>query len=203
MEILLCLSGAVPTSLRRKVIKKYLNEVEQVGFISKNQLEMMGGELCINATLAFASTLGKRGKLKTSGIKRFVKYDNFKNQIKIEVPLKYKQKANVILSEGIGFVCIDKKSDKKINKKLLSNFCEKYNLPAFGAIVYEKNKIIPYVYVKETGSFVRETACGSGSIAFSIFSRYKNIIQPTGKLIRVNIKNGKVLVNSEVEEVRK
>ena len=81
-------------------------------------------------------------------------------------------------------------------------FADKYGLPAFGAIVYEKNKIIPYVYVKNVNSFVKETACGSGSIAFSLFSEYKNIIQPTGEVISIRIKKDKIFVSAEVKEVK-
>lgn len=52
-----------PVWKKSQVIKKYLGEVEQVGFIENangiSSLEMMGGELCINATLALASKLGQ------------------------------------------------------------------------------------------------------------------------------------------------
>ena len=40
---------------RKKISRELLKNVEQVGFISKNKLIMMGDELCINGTLAFAS----------------------------------------------------------------------------------------------------------------------------------------------------
>ena len=59
-----------PKKLRKKISKKYLREVEQVGFVYKNKLIMSGGELCINATLALASQLLKKGVLFTSGIKK-------------------------------------------------------------------------------------------------------------------------------------
>ncbi len=132
-----------PTVKRKEIAKKYLEEVEQVGFISNNKLTMIGGELCINATLAF----------NYKGLKR----------TQIEIPLKYKKQDNIILFKGIGFICIDKKKKQKITKKFLEKLTKKYNLPAFGAIIYKKNKITPYVYVKKVNSFVKETACGSGS----------------------------------------
>jgi len=190
-------------NIKEKIAKQLLKTVEQVGFIKNNRLEMMGGELCINATLAFASQLSKKGILYTSGIKNLIKYENQANKTLIEFPLKYKQINNVILFNGIGFICIDKKDKQKISKSFLLGFSDKYGLPAFGAIVYEKNKIIPYVYVKTVNSFVKETACGSGSIAFSLFSGYKNIIQPTGKVINIRIKKDKIFVSAEVKEVLK
>ena len=52
-----------PVADRDKTSKKLLKSVEQVGFVSTEatlpKMIMMGGELCINATLAFASTLYK------------------------------------------------------------------------------------------------------------------------------------------------
>ncbi len=188
---------------KKKAVKMLLKEVEQIGFASYSQtpkLTMMGGELCINATLAFASQLGYSGKLYTSGIKNPVLYKNNKNRTTINVPLKYKIKENIILFKGIGFICLNK---KEISKSLLRKLAIKYDLLAFGAIIYNKNKITPYVYVKEVDSFVKETACGSGSIAFSIFSGFDEIIQPTGKSIKVKVKKDKCIVSAEVNEVLK
>ena len=47
---------------RKKLITQYLGKVEQVGFVEKDRLEMMGSELCVNGALAFAS------QLQTSGV---------------------------------------------------------------------------------------------------------------------------------------
>ncbi len=141
----------------------------------------MGGELCINAKLAFAST-----------------QENKKKKTTITVPLEYKKQKNIILFKGIGYII----NNKQPNKKGLKKLAKKYNLPAFGVINYKKNKIQPYVYVKKVNSFVRETACGSGSIAYSLFSGYKNIIQPTNKIINIRIKKDKILITAEVKECK-
>jgi hypothetical protein len=190
-----------PTDLREKVAMECLNEVEQVGFVSGNRMEMMGGELCVNATLAFASTLSEKGELFTGEIDNFVNYQNCGGVTKVELPLSYRILGNVVLFDGIGFVCVDKKLGKKIDRKVLADLADKYGLPAFGAIVYEGNRIVPYVYVNGVDSFVRETACGSGSIAYALFSGFSEVIQPTGKLLDINIKKDKVVVCGEVEEV--
>ena len=182
-----------------KKSRKLLKKVEQVGFISKGpRLIMMGKELCINATLAFASLLDNKGSLYTSGIKGKVLYKNKKNKTIIKIPLRYEKNKNIILFEGIGFIC----TNDKISKKLLKKLSIKYNLPAFGGITYKKNKIIPYIYVKEVDSFIKETACGSGSIAFSIFSGYNNIVQPTGKSIKVKIKKDRCIISAEVKRIK-
>jgi hypothetical protein len=164
---------------------------------------MMGGELCVNATLAFASQLFDSGELITSGVEGKIKYENRNGITKISIPLKYEKLKNVILFEGIGFICIAKNENVRIDKKFLFDFCNKYKLSAFGAIVYEGNRIDPYVYVKEVDSFVRETACGSGSIAFSLFSGYREIIQPTKKVIEVRrVSDKNIEVISKVCEIK-
>jgi histidine racemase len=194
-----------PIKDRVKLVNKLLKKVEQVGFISKNselpRMQMMGGELCINATLAFASTLKKKGILKTSGVKNPVEYINEKDQTTIKVPLEYEQKENIILFKGIGFVIFDKKEKSKITKTEIKRYSQKFKLPAFGAIIYKGNQIVPYVYVSSgVESFVKETACGSGSIAFSLFSGKNKVIQPTGKTIL--IKKGKLVeIKAKVTEI--
>ena len=184
-----------PKRLRKAITAQLLKYAEQVGFVDGSRLEMMGGELCVNATLAFASTLSKRGKLFASGINGPVNYANNKTRTTICLPLKYKRICNILLFKGIGFMI----ANKKISKIILSKLCKKYGLPAFGAINYKENNISPYVYVKETGSFVKETACGSGSIAFSIFSGKRKIIQPSGGVIYVRL-GKRVRVSAQVTE---
>jgi len=184
-----------PENKRQSVSKQLLKYTEQVGFVNGSKLEMMGGELCINATLAFASTLNKKGQLYASGINSPIDYINYANKTAINLPLKYKRAGNIILFEGIGFII----TKKKIGRKVLSKLCRKYGLPAFGVIDYNKNSIFPYVYVKKTSSFVKETACGSGSIAFSIFSGKRKIIQPTGKAIYVKLEK-EIKVSAQVSE---
>ncbi|MFC2165138.1 hypothetical protein ACFLT2_09105 [Acidobacteriota bacterium] len=178
-----------PVESRVKTAKKLLKEVEQVGFVSREaplpKLTMMGGELCLNATLAFASTLGKNGTLTTSGLHNPVLYSNKKDLTTIQIHFKIKQDKNLILMDGIGFILYDTKKKSEIKKSELSDLSKKYTLPAFGGIIYNKSKITPYVYVAGVDSFVRETACGSGSVAYSIFSGVKGVVQPTGKIISI------------------
>lgn len=178
-----------PAIKRNKVAKKLLNEVEQVGFVSTKykfpKLVMMGSELCINATLAFASTLNENGKLSLDSLKKPICYTNKKKLTTIRVPFKIKQDKNIILLNGIGFILYNKKEKVEVSKLELSNFCKKYKLPAFGGVIYDKNKIVPYIYVAHVDSFIKETACGSGSVAFSIFSGIADVVQPTSKIINI------------------
>ncbi len=185
-----------------RISRKLLKEVEQVGFVSAEEmypkLSMMGGELCINATLALASTLNKNGELVTSGLIKPIHYLNNNELTTIQVPLKLEKNGNVILLDGIGFILYDIEEKSKIKKVELLDLAKKYNFPAFGGIVYDKNKIIPYVYVEGVNSFVKETACGSGSIAFSFFSGIRDVVQPTEETISIKKKAGLFDVTAKV-----
>ena len=189
-----------PQVKRELIIKKNLGNVEQIGFVGGNSLEMMGNELCINSTLAFASILGNQGKLKTSGLSKNVAFKNTSNKTSITFNMDFIKDRNIILFEGIGFVVNNKKM--KDLKKTLMNYCNKYNLPAFGLIELNENKITPYVFVKGTESLFKETACGSGSIAASLYSGFNNIIQPTGEIIKVSNKGNKFTVQAKVVKMK-
>lgn len=192
-----------PSSERNIVIKRYLGEMEQIGFVeTKNRLSflnMMGGELCINGTIALASLCGESGILFTSGLQNFIFYKNVDSKTSIYLNLNYKKLDNVVLLEGIGYIYL--KSRIKDPKRLLAQLCIQYNLPAFGILYFQNNKIEPIVYVKQTSSLFEETACGSGSIAFSIFTKKQNIIQPTGKEIRVEKYENIFCVSAEVAKL--
>jgi histidine racemase len=168
-----------------------LKEVEQVGFASERgglpYFEMMGGELSINGTLAFASTLNLEGQLFTSGISQIVEYVNADDYTSITVPLRYALKGNMVMFEGIGFIYLDAVPSNL--SVYLRKLCVDNRLPAFGAWVFEKGVRVPYVFVLGTQSCVKESACGSGSIALSLLSGEVAIKQPTGDYIYV-FKNG-------------
>lgn len=191
-----------PPMQKDMIVRKYLGQVEQVGFIAEKKfpkLIMMGNELCINSTLALASQLSKSGLLKTSGITKPIYYENNGNNTSIELALPFEKKENIILFSGIGFLCSDKVFN--VSKEYLSNLVIQFNLPAFGVVFYQGNKITPYVYVRETDSLFKETACGSGSIACSLVTDYEEIIQPTGEIIYVKTYGNKFTVGAKVVKI--
>lgn len=188
---------------RANIINKFLGRVEQIGFVSEYNiipsLKMMGDELCINGTMAFALSQGRRsGKIYTSGIKTPVYYKK-NSQIQIQLNIPFNKIENVILLSGIGYLCID--SIVKITKKDLLYYAEKYNLPAFGVIYYKNNIIKPLVYVKDTDSVFWESACGSGSVALNIFTNQNRIVQPSGKIITVKRNNFNFELSAEINEI--
>ena len=194
-----------PPSLRASLAADLLREVEQVGFVDNQahapRLEMMGGEFCINATLAFASTLGPTGVVVVSGLNRPAGFVNTSRTTRVTIPLRWSRTGNIVLLEGIGFIlhprseghtqknttgnAPDNVPGNAQIKRELSDLCTRFNLPAFGSIHFSGDAIIPYVYVAAVDSYVPETACGSGSVAFSLFNGQDRVRQPTGQFITV------------------
>ncbi|MEX2028850.1 MAG: hypothetical protein WD988_05120 [Candidatus Curtissbacteria bacterium] len=193
-----------PEKKKVDVCNRYLGKVEQVGFISKSQdnkpvLEMMGNELCINATIALASLLGKSDALRTSSLDKPIGFLNKNGITSLELPLIYRVTGDIVLFPGIGF-----KYSKKTSvptKSYLRKLCGRYNRPAFGVATYKKSVLTPYVYVKNTRSLFKETACGSGSIAAAIFTGDRNIVQPSGEKISVGLTKSTVLISANVKEL--
>ena len=183
-----------------QIIKNNLGLVEQIGFITRNDkpsLTMMGNELCINATIAFASLLYDEGILLTSGTPNVVRYTNTREITSISLELPYKQENKTILFEGIGYIMLDEKP----TKEFLMSKCIDYNLPAFGGIVNKGDEIAPFVYVHGTNSYMQETACGSGSIATSILTGLTKIFQPTKEPILVEQNNYLFTVKAKVVRI--
>ena len=196
-----------PLDERAKTSNQLLADVEQVGFVENDlgatRLVMMGGELCINASIAAASLLKTGLTMSTSGLQSLVHTINQNDSTEISIALPYKREGNIIVFEGIGFVCENatEKSSIQPTKEMLRAYCGQYSVGAFGLIQYQDNTIKPYVYVKDVDSLVAETACGSGSIATSIVTGYEDIIQPTGESIHVRYKPGtdQVAISAHVQ----
>ncbi len=178
-----------PAPQKTSLIDSLLDQVEQVGFVDHAcdlpRIRMMGGEFCINATLAFASTLGAAGCLNASGVNHPVRFANCDRESSIRLPLNWCREDNIILLEGIGFALWDGKSRTAVEKDEIKTLCMRYNLPAFGAILFDQDAITPYVYVPGVDSFVAETACGSGSVALHLYTGITRIRQPTGQYISI------------------
>lgn len=190
-----------PSSLRASLAADLLRAVEQVGFVDDQahppRLEMMGGEFCINATLAFASTLGPKGVVVVSGLNRPAGFVNTSRTTRVTIPLRWSRTGNIVLLEGIGFVLYPRSDghapkntsgnapDDAQIKRELTDLCTRFDLPAFGAIHFSGDAILPYVFVATVDSYVPETACGSGSVAFSLFTGQDRVRQPTGQFITV------------------
>ncbi len=191
---------------RKRINDKILKEnltVEQVGFINteKNELEMAGGEFCLNATRCaiWQYLKGRQGEieLKVSGCKNEIKggitqtkdvYVNMNIDKKINDIVSKNGIFNFIKLDGILLAVIDEKNSKYYIEQLrkdedkakreLKEIMKKFNIneKAIGIILLEeernKVKINPIIWVKTIDTLYYETACGSGSLATAIYKNY-------------------------------
>jgi len=190
---------------KQSIVKKFLPDLaDQVGFVSQTangavKLEMMGNELCINATLALAANYKKSGQLSTSVVNETVKYVNRNGLTSLALNLPYKIIDNTILFKGIGYTITNKSLNPEI---VLPALASRFNLPAFGLVTYQNKSGDPVVFVKETQSIVNETSCGSGSIAFSLLNKVSKIIQPSGNVIKVQKSSSGLIITAKVTEIK-
>ena len=177
-----------PESERLEKVNVLLSTVEQVGFVTDGErphLSMMGGELCINALIALAAHSGNEEGILTTATHPEILYKNYIDRTSIVIPLSHTKEDNVILFNGIGFVCIQERDESPTHS--LSGYAAKYNMPAFGTLTYDSaGRIAPRVHVVSTDSERDETACGSGSVAAHLATGHNEIIQPTGGIIVVH-----------------
>lgn len=180
-------------------------EVEQVGFISQNEnnLQMAGGEFCVNATRCaiWEYLKGKCGQIEltVSGYQEKIT-GGINAQKNVYVNLKIDKKVSDILEKNgifnfvkLAGICLavvkeedakvylqrlrkDENMAKKELKEIMKTFCTSEN--AVGIILLEsqreKVKINPIIWVKTIDTLYYETACGSGSLATAI---YKNDLE--------------------------
>lgn len=200
------------------ILNKY-KYVEQVGFINKGkyELNMAGGEFCVNATRCaiWKYLKGRKGKIKikVSGRDELIEGGIDKNNnvfaiLKINKNIneliEKKDKYKVVNLNGISLLVLkEKESIKYLDKanemkEKTKNILSKLNLKnkAEGVILQIENKIYPIIWVKSINTVYLETACGSGSLASAII-KYEtsnekkfNILQPSGYYlnIKLNIK---------------
>lgn len=205
-----------------KLIMEKDPTIEQVGFWvrAKNKnndgrLEMAGGEFCGNALRCLAilikNSTGKTEiRLESSGQDDFIDANVRGKTSEIELSLNdFKCSENSCFLTGIAYFITDKKILKNEAKKLLvKNY---NNFPASGVIFYKKDKNIfsikPIILVKDIGTLIEETACGSGTMALAYFmySKYKiekfQIKQPSNSIFRVSIKNKKISLSGKVTNI--
>jgi len=193
-----------PTTLSQRVklaqgIMTNNSLVEQVGYLDGANFTMMGGELSINGLLAAAYLLNQCGQIN--------EYEFCTNQsnIKLTLPRSIikKQSANIIQLRGITYSVekgipttntISPQTKQVLQKLTLDS-------PAAGIIYYEGARIKPLIYVQQTNSYKWENACGSGSLAFALFSDLRSIIQPSDQIIKYQISKNSITVTVTAKEL--
>lgn len=181
------------------IVRSLLRSVEQVGFFDDRSrvLTMMGGEFCLNASLA--ACLLADGPITCAGVEVDGKTAGTFVTARVSLPYVLRPESCVIF-EGIGFM-VKRQPSESTSTESFAALCDKFQVPAFGVVVLEDDHISPTVFVKEVGVAVQESACGSGSVATAIVTGMRRIIQPTGKVITVQRSEmSSFLVGAEVTE---
>jgi diaminopimelate epimerase len=160
------------------------SKIEQVVFVEENRIQTMGNELCINGSLAGAY-LSNSSVIEISGLNKPIKFVKQKGFVSADFPLNILQKKAENIIQLTGIVYKISNNTRFTDKTYLNKLANEYNVPASGIIISNKNKITPEVYVKDTDTLVWENACGSGSLAYSIFSEVDKIRQPSGEIIEI------------------
>lgn len=184
-------------------------KVEQIGFLyNKNKkpyFEMMGQEFCGNGCRSAAYILKNSPTFKTTGTNKLIesKTSNISSQIKI--PYQFNSKKlisikpyfSIRILKSIQMVILQK-DNLALAKKIINSdypaakgigimFINKFN---------NKYYLTPYFYTKATNTFIKETACGSGTATVGIYFSYLKkqslnnfkVIQPSNKPIFVSTK---------------
>lgn len=220
-------SKTIKNNINNYILKKH-KDIEQVGFIKNNEfnLEMAGGEFCVNATRAaiYYYLKGMDGKLeiKVSGISKKIIGGVYNNISYAVVPInkeinkiiedKYNYK--IVNLEGISLVVLDEKNSLKylrLDEEKIKKRCKELlislnlNNYAEGIILQNKNKIIPIIWVRSIDTLYLETACGSGSLATAIIKNTENkknefsILQPSGSCLKIELKiENNILISAKV-----
>lgn len=211
--------GDVDPSHRAKIANIIIEDqdpgVEQVGFISKNtdgsyRMDMMGGEFCANASRSFGLYLAKTLDLASEKpLEIQVSGSNDKVQVKVD---KAQMTAEIILSpakevkdlklaggtyttvflDGIIHVIVnDRAEDRALAEEIINELKNSYTDDAYGLMFLDEKNLtmVPYVYVEETKTLIREGSCGSGTFSAGYYLNKEKAIdfkarlkQPGGSL---------------------
>ncbi|EJW99053.1 diaminopimelate epimerase [gut metagenome] len=166
---------------------------EQVGFVEyqedgKVHMQMMGGEFCGNATRSFGYLMSMLSEDKPSEIQVDVsgsaslltaEVDLEKGTSRTQMPLPEKvmtlpeihgEVYSMVVFEGICHIIVKSAPKSQAFVDELIRVAEKvYPADAYGVMFLEGEKMTPVVFVKENGSMVWESSCGSGSMGAAVY----------------------------------
>lgn len=189
-------------------------DIEQVGYLETSsnpdaacRLQMMGGEFCMNATRSAAYYYAKQNNLKkmlmeASGCSELIEVEIEGETTHITLPSGFYLKSTkkdgytIIDLSGIRHIVVRSFFDETAAQKMLEE--NKEDLEAVGVIFVsgenENIRIEPLVWVRETNTLVKETGCGSGSIAAAIAENqahpeltYFNVKQRSGEIYKITL----------------
>ncbi len=203
------------TDISKRMLEKY-PKAGQVGFVqqsskypSRYDVEMMGGELSINGSLACSYVISKiinksRFRVNIASINSLVEVNIQNNYAEIAIP-RYiaKVSRNQVDLEGISYCFINNIPNSNIIDRRLTTTLNKLisKSPAGGIVFYDDNKIVPVIKVKATNTIIWETACGSASLAYFLLTGKQVMVQPSGKDINVRNNRDKLIMGTGIREI--
>ncbi len=223
---------------RDRVTALLMDRCEQVGYLmpptaagARARLQMMGGEFCGNASMAAAAWLARESgeteavvPLEVSGAEgvlacrvRREKDGSWTGTVEmpgvLEIfPFREKDREmTAVRFPGMTHLICEERLEEKEAEELLRGAAEKLGDPALGLMQWDgaAGEMRPLVWVRESGTMVWETACGSGSAAVGAWSaRTKGADQETeirqpGGLLRVSVKGERLFLTGKVRIGRK
>lgn len=199
---------------------------EQVGFVEyqdngKVHMQMMGGEFCGNATRSFGYLMSMLSTEKPSEVEVDVsgsaeplkaEVDLEKGTSRTQMPLPVEiielpkiqgETYSMVVFEGICHIIVKSAPREQDFVDQVIQVAEKVcPADAYGVMFLEGEKMTPVVNVKENGSMVWESSCGSGSMGAAVYLSHGKedgtyvyeLHQPGGVIeASVTIENGKVI----------
>lgn len=211
--------------IARRVMAKY-QEVEQVGFIEPPghqgavvRLQMMGGEFCGNAARSAAMYWRRvSGQsdfvLEVSGMSQPVPAHVGRGHASIEMPrwlirVDRHGRFPVVDMPGIRHMIIEGPPSRTMAARLCRQISR--GVPAAGIMFVSRTVtgllLTPFVWVRETKTLIRETACGTGTLAVAAVQKSANmncsVAQPSRSHLRVRVKNNVFELSGPVQFVRR
>lgn len=189
-------------------------EIEQVGYMEHPlnedaacRLQMMGGEFCMNATRSAAYFYAKahglnKLQVEASGSNKLIDVEIEGDTTHITLPGEFYLKSipkstySVIDLSGIRHLIVKGTFDEASARALVEENKDDYEAVGvmYTHIEGENIEIDPLVWVREPNTFVRETGCGSGSIAAAIAAHQKDptrvrfsVKQPSGEAYTITL----------------
>lgn len=205
-------TGDVASEARAQFARRLLTErpdIEQVGFVSGGpdsiRLSMAGGEFCLNAARCAGLMASRQGDaprdVLVSGFTEPVRVSVSDADVSVFVPASFLKASGsfyghpVVHFQGISFAVVSEPLKPSERERLVRELGA--NLPAAGVVeVTEAGAgeigIAPWVFVPAVGSYLPETACGSGSLAavLSLGLPEAGVVQPSGARYRVAVLGG-------------
>lgn len=218
---------------RETVTARLMDRCEQVGYLmpasrgeARGRLQMMGGEFCGNASMATAAWLAREAgeteaemALEVSGVPEPVgcrvrreKDGSWSGTVEMppvgEIgPFRAGgRELTAVRMPGMTHLICEERLGREEAEELLRGAAEELEDPALGLLQWDEGKrtMKPLVLVREAGTLVWETACGSGSTAVGAWRARRagrdletEVRQPGGTL-RVRTAGEKIYLSGRV-----